>query len=97
MAGALRLETTFVLPPGDDDVVVRRLRLDGQFAIAGPTLHERGHAEEDRRAEPRSRGKTLVEDKERVASQFRGTFKLANGTLTIPEVVFKRRSDSPRT
>ena len=33
MIGALRLTTTFVLPPGDDDVV-KKLRLNGRFTIA---------------------------------------------------------------
>src|SRR5207247_838328 len=34
MTGALKLKTKFVLPPGHEDVV-KKLRLDGQFAIAG--------------------------------------------------------------
>ena len=34
MQGALKLSTRFVLPPGDRDVV-EKLRLNGQFTIAG--------------------------------------------------------------
>src|SRR5207253_1595847 len=34
MTGSLRMKTSFVLPPGDIDVV-KKLRLDGRFTLTG--------------------------------------------------------------
>jgi hypothetical protein len=87
MAGALKLNTKFVLPPGDNDVV-DRLRLDGRFAImkARFTSYDvQGKIEE---LSKRGRGKTAEPVKERVASDFEGRFKLASGRLELPEVTF---------
>ena len=87
MVGALKLDTRFVLPPGENDVV-DRLRLDGRFSIikARFTNYDvQGKIEE---LSKRGRGKTGEPTKERVASDFQGRFKLANGTLALPEVSF---------
>ncbi len=87
MVGALKLNTKFVLPPGDNDVV-DRLRLDGRFGImkARFTSYDvQGKIEE---LSKRGRGKTAEPVKERVASDFHGRFKLAGGRLELPEVTF---------
>ncbi len=87
MTGALRLTTKFVLPPGEPEVV-ERLRLDGKFVIDGTRFTDPGVQTKINELSHRSRGKTPVDDKQHVSSQFSGTFKLGGGTLTIPTVTF---------
>jgi AsmA-like C-terminal region len=87
MVGALKLNTKFVLPPGESDVV-DRLRLDGRFSIAKARFTNydvQGKIEE---LSKRGRGKTAEPVKERVASDFQGRFKLGGGRLELPEVSF---------
>jgi hypothetical protein len=87
MVGALKLNTTFLLPPGENDVA-DRLRLDGRFWIAKARFTNddvQGKIEELSR---RGRGKTAKPAKERVASNFQGRFKLADGRLALPDVSF---------
>lgn len=87
MIGALQLKAKFVLPPGDQDVV-KKLRLDGKFTIAGTRFTNQDVQQKINELSRRSRGKSPLANTERVASQFNGTFKLSRGTLTIPEVTF---------
>ena len=68
MTGALRLKTKFVLPPGDEDVV-KKLRLEGEFTMAGTRFTEPGRAAEDQQLEPSQQGKG-AEETQRVTSQF---------------------------
>ena len=87
MVGGLTLNTTFLLPPGESDVV-DRLRLDGRFSIMKARFANydvQGKIEE---LSKRGRGKTAEPVKERVASDFQGRFKLAGGRLELPEVTF---------
>jgi hypothetical protein len=87
MVGALKLNTRFLLPPGENDVV-DRLRLDGTFSIlkARFTNYDvQGKIEE---LSKRGRGKTSAPAKDRVASDFQGTFKLGAGRLLLPSVSF---------
>jgi hypothetical protein len=87
MVGALKLNTTFVLPPGDGDVS-DRLRLDGRFWIGQARFTNydvQGKIEELSR---RGRGKTKEPAHQRVSSDFQGRFKLGGGTLALPEVSF---------
>ncbi len=87
MAGALKLNTKFLLPPGENDVV-DRLQLDGQFWImkARFTNYDvQGKIEE---LSKRGRGQTAEPAKERVASDFQGRFRLADGRLALPDVSF---------
>jgi hypothetical protein len=87
MVGGLKLNTKFLLPPGENDVV-DRLRLDGQFWInkARFTNYDvQGKIEE---LSKRARGKTAEPAKERVASDFQGRFKLGGGKLLLPQVSF---------
>ena len=87
MTGALRLATTFVLPPGDVDVI-KKLRLNGRFAIFDGrfrSLDVQGKINElsqrGQQADKRRPGA-------RVASRFTGAFRLGAGRLSIPDVTF---------
>ncbi len=87
MVGGLTLTTTFVLPPGENDVA-DRLRLDGRFAIGRARFTNydvQGRIEE---LSKRGRGKTEEPGKERVVSDFQGRFTLANGRLVLPDLTF---------
>jgi len=87
MVGALKLNTKFLLPPGENDVA-DRLRLDGRFAIlkARFTSYDvQGKIEELSR---RGRGKKDEAQTPPVASDFAGRFKLGDGRLALPEVSF---------
>jgi hypothetical protein len=87
MVGGLKLNTKFLLPPGENDVV-DRLRLDGQFWISKARFTNydvQGKIEE---LSKRGRGKTAEPVKERVASDFQGRFKLGSGHLLLPDVSF---------
>jgi hypothetical protein len=88
MTGALRLRTSFVLPPGHIDVV-KKLKLDGRFVLAG-TRFTSGTVQE-KISELSRRGQGKPDDKEetgRVQSKFEGRFSLSGGTLKLPEVQF---------
>jgi hypothetical protein len=87
MTGALKLTTKFLLPPGDRDVS-EKLRLDGRFSIASVKLTSydvQGKIDELSR---RGRGPAQVAQRESVASNFQGKFKLADGRLALPELAF---------
>ena len=87
MVGALKLNTKFLLPPGNSDVV-DRLRLDGRFWISKARFTNydvQGKIEE---LSKRGRGKANETAKTRVASDFDGRFKLGGGRLALPEVSF---------
>jgi len=87
MVGGLKLNTKFLLPPGENDVI-DRLRLDGQFWISQARFTNydvQGKIEE---LSKRGSGKTAEVAKPRVASDFQGRFKLGAGVLALPEVSF---------
>jgi hypothetical protein len=87
MVGGLKLNTKFLLPPGDNDVV-DRLRLDGRFWIMKARFANydvQGKIEE---LSKRGRGKVDQVAKARVASDFQGRFKLGGGRLVLPDVSF---------
>jgi hypothetical protein len=87
MVGALRLNTKFLLPPGETDVV-DRLRLNGRFWMTQARFTNydvQGKIEE---LSKRGRGKTAEPARERVTSDFQGQFELGNGRLALPEVTF---------
>jgi hypothetical protein len=87
MTGGLRLKTTFVLPPGDEDVV-KKLRLDGRFTIAGTRFTNATVQDKINELSHRSRGKVREPEIQRVASRFDGAFRLGGGRLEIPGVKF---------
>jgi AsmA-like protein len=87
MTGALQMSTKFLLPPGEADVV-ERLQLDGQFVIAQAKFTSydvQGKIEE---LSKRASAKTAADSRDHVVSDFRGSFKLANGRLALPDLTF---------
>jgi hypothetical protein len=87
MKGALVLSTKFELPPGEQDVV-KRLKLDGRFAIVGTRFKNAEVQKKINELSHRSRGKSPEEPTERVSSHFAGTFRLNRGTVAIHKVTF---------
>jgi hypothetical protein len=87
MTGQLHLQTKFVLPPGKEDVI-RKLQLDGRFAIVGgrftdPTVQQKINELSDKASATANDGQIA-----RVSSDFAGRFKLAHGVLALPTVAF---------
>ena len=87
MSGGVSLQTTFLLPPGERDVI-ERLKLDGQFGVerstfAAPTVQ----AKVD---ELSRRGRGDVEDTtpDRALSDLRGRFALDDGTMQFSRLTF---------
>jgi len=87
MVGSLRLATRFVLPPGEEEVV-RRLRLDGRFTIAGTRFTDRTVQDKINELSHRGSGKVRDAETPRVESRFEGSFRLGGGRLEIPNVTF---------
>jgi hypothetical protein len=87
MSGALTLETHMVLPPGKIDVV-KKLLLDGTFALGMARFTDPDVQKKIEGLSLRSRGQVAAATAEHVSSDFAGSFKLANGVLTIPTVAF---------
>jgi hypothetical protein len=88
MTGALKLNTKFLLPPGERDVV-DRLLLDGQFWIGQAKFTNydvQGKIEE---LSKRASAKTAADTKDQVVSNFQGKFKLADGRLVLPDLTFE--------
>jgi hypothetical protein len=87
LGGALRLHTSFEIPPGDRDVV-EKLLLNGRFTI----VHGRFASDEIQQKiaelSHRARGKKADVPQERVASDFAGRFALGHGVLKLPTVTF---------
>jgi hypothetical protein len=87
MSGALRLETKLAIPPGDIDVI-RKLRLDGRFAIAhgrftDPTVQRKINELSDKAS-----AKGDDDRVDTVSSDFMGRFKMDRGVLSLPNVTF---------
>ena len=86
MTGALRLETSFMIPPGDIDVV-KKLRLDGRFSLAD--MRFTSDTVQERIDELSRRGRGRPADRSQATpSKFDGRFALASGTLELPDVKF---------
>jgi len=86
MRGALKLNTKFVLPPGEADVP-ERLRLDGNFAVARVEFTSYDVQGKINELSRRSRGQ-VDQPQGRVASNFEGRFRLGDGRLTLPSLTF---------
>ena len=87
MQGALKLNTRFVLPPGHQDVV-EKLRLKGQFSIAGGRFTSDEVQQKINELSRRGRAKQAEVRPQQVTSDFKGQFALANGVLSLPKVTF---------
>jgi hypothetical protein len=87
MTGALKLKTTFDLPPGDRDVV-EKLRLDGVFTIVDARFTSSEVQAKINDLSRRTRGRHPDHNAGSVSSHFAGTFQLRDGWLAIPHVTF---------
>jgi hypothetical protein len=87
MAGALHLQTKLEIPPGKQNVV-RKLRLNGLFAIANGRFTDAGVQRKVNELSKRARAKTADSSAQRVASSFGGQFVLNQGTLGIKKLTF---------
>ncbi len=87
ITGALTLTTSFVLPPGHNDVV-DRLRLKGQFSIAKAEFTSYDVQGKINELSKRASAKTDDPKTARVVSDFAGHFVLGDGRLRLPDVTF---------
>ena len=87
IVGGLTLRTTFVLPPGRDDVA-ERLQLDGRFTLTRARFTNDDVQRKIEGLSRRGRLKTPAPKQERVVSDFQGRFTLANGRLVLPALTF---------
>jgi hypothetical protein len=87
MTGGLQMTTKFLLPPGDIDVV-ERLRLDGRFAIGKARFTKIDVQAKINELSHRAQAKDLDGAKDNVVSNFQGRFKLADGTISLPDLTF---------
>jgi hypothetical protein len=87
MTGALKLETKFVLPPGEADVS-QRLQLDGRFSILGAQFTNYDVQGKIISLSHLSRARGPETPKQNVGSNFVGRFKLGGGRLALPDLTF---------
>ena len=87
MTGALRLNTKFELPPGDEDVV-EKLRLDGRFAIEDGRFTDAGVQQKINELSHRARARKAAAPAQRVPSDFAGRFVLGGGALALRSIAF---------
>ena len=87
LSGRLALHTDFVLPPGKEDVV-DRLRLAGAFDLSSGQFRDPKVQEKLGGMSARASGDP-GDPPERVASEFEGKFKLADGTLSLAALKFR--------
>jgi hypothetical protein len=88
MTGALSLQAKLVLPPGDEEVV-KKLRLDGAFAIEDGGFSDPNVQRQINGLSRRASGtQAEVAPPPLVASDFSGTFVLGDGILRLQKVTF---------
>ena len=85
MTGALKLKTTFVLPPGPASAM-DKLRLNGSFRLDDARFGSRGLQSKLNEFSRKAQGDGgQVEE---VASDFSGQFVMSNGTINLSKVTF---------
>lgn len=87
MTGPVRLQTTFLLPPGNERIA-QRLDLRGDFHLASARFTKLSVRKKLGTLSARGRGKTETEGSE-VASDLAGRFQLRNGRLSLSRFTFK--------
>jgi hypothetical protein len=87
MTGILKLHTTFLLPPGDTDVV-DRLRLNGTFFMTDAHFTNINVQAKINELSHKGRGQAESENTASVVSNFKGEFSLGGGRLTLPSFAF---------
>ncbi len=87
MTGAISFRTKIVIPPGDGDIA-EKLQLDGGFEIDRAKFSELRVQEKVNSLSHRGQGNPEAPETDTVASNFRGKFRLANGTMTFSNLQF---------
>jgi hypothetical protein len=87
LTGAIQLTTTLVIPPGDVDVV-RKLRLDGQFALEQANFTNFDVQKRINALSKKGQGDATAGDGPSVVSQLTGHFVLRDATLTFSRLTF---------
>jgi hypothetical protein len=87
MTGHLKLRTTFLLPPGESDVV-DRLRLNGTFYMTNARFTSLDVQTKINQLSHKGRGKSEDEKTASVVSNFQGSFLSGGGRLTLPSFAF---------
>lgn len=86
LTGQLTLDTKFVLPPGQADVI-QKLQLDGSFHIAKARFPSGGVQAKINELSRRGRGE-LDDPARNVASDLRGRFVMKQGTIRFSSITF---------
>lgn len=87
MRGLLNLDTSFLLPPTDEDVPLR-LRLDGRFTITRSQFTSDLVQDKVDELSRRGRGQPGNAQVNNVLSAFGGAFSLNHGVLSLPSLRF---------
>ncbi len=87
MVGRVQLETDFLLPPGEPDVI-ERLQLAGKFDVGAATFTDRGVQQKLTGMSKRARGLDQEESAGNVVSNLSGTFRLDNARLRFSRLSF---------
>jgi hypothetical protein len=87
MVGAIDVQASLELPPGEADVV-ERLALDGRFTLREARFTEGGVQGKIDELSRRGRGDVESEARRTVRSTFGGTFTLGDGTLRLSRFQF---------
>jgi hypothetical protein len=87
LTGAVRVKTKFFLPAGPEDVV-RKLRLDGTFALDQAKFMNLDVQRRISELSQRGRGDETPEEGESVVSKLRGRFALRGAALSFSDLTF---------
>jgi hypothetical protein len=88
LTGAVRVDARLFLPAGPEDVV-RKLRLDGSFALDRATFTNVDVQRKISELSQRGRGDETPEAGESVVSKLRGQFRLRDSTLRLSDLTFQ--------
>jgi len=88
MSGAISFTTKILIPPDDVDIA-EKLGLDGHFTIAQAEFSKLNVQEKVNELSHRGSGAPKEPPEENVASNFRGSFHLARGTITFSDLTFE--------
>lgn len=88
LVGGLKLQTKFLLPPGDRDAI-EKLQLNGSFQIASAEFSEGGLQAKMNTLSQKAKGEAgSGKAPDRVASDFAGRFVMQDGTIRFPSLSF---------
>jgi AsmA-like C-terminal region len=87
ISGAIRFHSTLVIPPGNVDAA-EKIMLDGAFTVDAAHFSEFNVQEKVNELSHRGEGKPTESDKDTVASDFKGRFKVDKGVITMTGLSF---------